>query len=59
MTKCCIRGCEFEGFGNNPWPVVNDEDARCCDECNYDKVISARLLLLMEKYNGTEQSEQR
>lgn len=39
---CCICGCEFEGYGNNPYPLVNDEEARCCDECNW-KVIEARI----------------
>lgn len=39
---CCICGEEFEGWGNNPYPLVKDEDARCCDECN-NLVILARL----------------
>lgn len=40
---CCICGKKFTGFGNNPWPVVKDEAARCCDECNSTKVLAARL----------------
>lgn len=40
---CCICGKKFTGWGNNPWPVVEDEDARCCDACNDEKVLSARL----------------
>lgn len=39
--KCCICGEEFEGYGNNPWPVM--EDGRCCDDCNHDYVVPARL----------------
>lgn len=39
---CCICGCEFEGYGNNPYPLVNDEEVRCCDECNW-KVIEERI----------------
>lgn len=40
---CCICGKRFTGWGNNPWPVVEDENARCCDECNDTEVIPARL----------------
>lgn len=57
MQKCCICGYEFYGFGNNPWPVVNDEYARCCDNCNARVVIPARLAKMMEKSSGTEQSK--
>lgn len=39
---CCICGKEFEGFGNNPYPLSTDEKARCCDTCN-DYVIAARI----------------
>ncbi len=40
---CCICGKEFIGYGNNPAPVNVDEDACCCDECNFNVVIPARL----------------
>ena len=39
---CCICGKKFTGWGNNPYPVVKEENARCCDECNNTHVISAR-----------------
>jgi hypothetical protein len=42
--KCCICGKPLNGYGNNPWPYVKDENARCCDECNA-KVIAARIEL--------------
>lgn len=45
---CCVCGCEFEGYGNNPYPLVNDEEARCCDECNDAVVIPARIEALNE-----------
>ena len=45
--KCCICGKEFEGWGNNPWPVK--EDGECCDECNYMEVIPARINQLSNK----------
>ena len=46
---CCICGSPTYGFGNNPWPVVEDENARCCDVCNYMRVIPARLAMMGEK----------
>ena len=39
---CCICHKEFTGWGNNPWPIVNDEDSVCCDDCN-QLVIAERL----------------
>lgn len=41
--KCCICGKEIEGYGNNAQPVA---DGQCCDECNMDKVIPARIAAL-------------
>lgn len=40
MTKCCLCKEEFEGHGNNAEPVAH---GRCCDDCNLEKVIPARL----------------
>lgn len=42
--KCCICGKPLNGRGNNPWPYIKDENARCCDECN-KKVLDARFEL--------------
>lgn len=44
---CVICGKEFEGWGNNPYPVK--EEGRCCDECNETKVIPARIMAMMKK----------
>lgn len=44
--RCCICGKEFEGFGNNPRPVK--KSGVCCDECNFNYVIPARLQELKE-----------
>lgn len=41
VKVCCICGEKFEGWGNDPWPVK--EDGECCDKCNYEKVIPARI----------------
>ena len=54
---CCICEGWFEGWGNNPWPVVKDEDAICCDRCNMAVVIPARVRQLVESCDGTEQSK--
>lgn len=39
--ECCICGKKFYGFGNNPIPVK--PNGECCDSCNYNVVIPARL----------------
>jgi len=38
--KCSICGKKYVGYGNNAWPI---NDGRCCDACNYNRVIPARL----------------
>ena len=43
IEKCCICGCKFIGFGNNPYPLVTDDESRCCDYCNMRLVIPARI----------------
>ena len=37
---CSICGEEYEGFDNNAWPI---NDGRCCDACNGNLVIPARM----------------
>lgn len=39
--KCCICGKEIEGYGNNPYPIK--QDGLCCDSCNINIVIPARI----------------
>ena len=54
--KCCICGDDFVGWGNNPWPVVKDDEARCCDLCNLEYVIPSRIILLNnEKLNAKKE----
>jgi len=38
---CVICGKEFEEWGNNPHPIY--EEGVCCDSCDYEKVIPARI----------------
>lgn len=44
--KCILCGKEFDGWGNNAWPI---KDGICCDECNAEKVIPARIAKLYKK----------
>ena len=44
---CCICGKEFNGYGNNPEPVMpieNEKGVRnyCCDWCDFFVVLAAR-----------------
>lgn len=48
--KCVVCGREIKGHGNNPWPLVKKEGARCCDACNV-KVIIERIKLAKENDN--------
>lgn len=41
--KCCICKKEFNGYGNNPYPLRTT--GVCCDECNI-LVVLERLRLL-------------
>ena len=52
LQVCCICGERFTGWGNNPYPVVDDEDARCCDKCNGDTVIPARIAAMYRSKEG-------
>jgi len=38
--KCCICKKDAGKFGNNALPI---KDGRCCDKCNFIKIIPARL----------------
>lgn len=41
---CCLCGGRFTLYGNNPWPLA-DASKRCCNRCNREKVIPARIRL--------------
>lgn len=43
-TNTCIL-CKqpYQGYGNNPEPIVLYNSGLCCDKCNLEKVIPARL----------------
>jgi hypothetical protein len=41
--QCAICSEVTSEWGNNPWPYPGD---RCCDMCNGEHVLPARLLLM-------------
>ena len=53
---CCLCGGEFEGYGNNPAPVK--ESGECCDRCNAEKVIPARLETLLTSGENADEFAQ-
>jgi hypothetical protein len=50
---CCLCGKYFKGYGNNAWPVGT---GKCCNKCNEEKVLPARVIEIMKlenKNNGS------
>ena len=47
--RCNLCGCEITDWGNNPDPLSLSNEDRCCDRCNGNYVIPARLYLLTHK----------
>ena len=45
--KCSICKDEIKGYGNNAEPV---NGGRCCDKCNMEVVIPARLELILKSH---------
>lgn len=41
--KCCFCGAKIPGYGNNPYPVNKDSNARCCTQCNMSIVVPSRI----------------
>ncbi len=48
---CSICGKEFEGYGNNAYPI---NDGRCCDDCNVSIVVPRRIQDYANKQNLKE-----
>lgn len=42
MKRCCICNKVIKGYGHNAEPV---KDGICCDKCNADQVLPARIIL--------------
>ena len=49
---CCFCGKTFNDWGNNPYPACEDENARCCDDCNNEVVLPARILAMSRNKEG-------
>ena len=48
LAKTCVLcGEEFTGHGHNPYPLR--EGGKCCDNCQYNKVVVARANLYKGK----------
>ena len=41
---CSLCGGPYTHWGNNPYPL-KDISERCCDKCNHEKVLPARMNL--------------
>ncbi len=52
--KCVICGQPIIGYGNNAEPVAN---GYCCDECNLDTVVPARIQQIYAEKNKEEGGE--
>lgn len=48
--ECVICGDVVVGFGNNPSPVSDELEAKCCEACNTKVVLPARLKEIHDKY---------
>jgi len=48
---CCLCGSDEFGYGNNPAPL-DQMPNRCCDACNYTKVIPARIEMMFAENRG-------
>ena len=42
-NTCCLCQSAYEGYGNNPAPLINTVGARCCDACN-NVVVFVRVM---------------
>ena len=51
--KCCLCGKKVKEYGNNPYPLR--ARGKCCDKCNMDLVIPARIIAIYSK-NGRSQN---
>lgn len=52
--KCSLCGKEIEGFGNNPEPLAESDEERCCDECNGMYVLPMRIYMLAHELEYSE-----
>jgi predicted DNA-binding transcriptional regulator AlpA len=51
MRKCSICGLKYE-YGNNAQPI---NDGECCDRCNAERVLPARIKQHLQAINKTKE----
>ncbi len=54
-SRCCICGEELNWYGNNPDPVDDFEEGKCCDVCDKVLVIPFRQLQSMQDYSSPQE----
>ncbi len=52
-NKCCICGANYGRYGNNAEPVAS---GRCCNDCNAEVIIPARISMMFGAENSTYES---
>ena len=52
--KCVLCGKRYSGWGNDAWPLA---DGYCCDKCNNEKVIPARIAQMYGTKNESNLNE--
>ena len=46
VQGCSICGGAIVGFGNDGQPI---NDGRCCDRCHAERVVTERVLRMLER----------
>jgi hypothetical protein len=55
--NCCLCAKPIRGFGNNPAPL-GEPGQRCCESCNYTRVMPARLIAMLGPEHGAAAAKQ-
>jgi len=53
VGTCAICEVKYIRGGNNPNPVITDDDARCCRRCYNEIVIPARFIAVTQRYEDS------
>lgn len=54
MLRCNLCGNKIFDYGNNPYPLMVSDDDRCCDYCNSEYVIPARIANIAKEFTEEE-----
>jgi hypothetical protein len=47
--KCSLCSSDYHAYGHNPEPL-RDVTERCCESCNWTKVVPARLIGIASRH---------